>query len=229
MERIRSMETQKVNVTDTGIFYCPIGTEIMLRIENNETQLKGSLIGMDRNEFLILKTPLTSEAKALLKVNTPVKGIFIHEGIIFGFLTRVLAAVSSPAPEDCFAQFARNDGVAVLFLFEQHQLRCGFSATMGEGDGFLNKLLRMGRLSAAVVLVEEDGQEEFDQDGGVEPDAEAVFVGEGAADDPGGYVCGGEAVPVGVDGKVVGAAVVAAEGGVVFAFQFDAVVVDCVG
>jgi len=92
------MDTHKVNSTETESFFCPIGTELMLRVENSETPLRGFLVGMDRNEFLIFKTPLTSEAKELFKNNMSIKGIFMYEGTIFGFMTRVLNAVASPAP-----------------------------------------------------------------------------------------------------------------------------------
>ena len=92
------MDTQKLNLIETENFFCPIGTEMILQVENNETQLKGFLVGMDRNKFLILKTPMNSEAEELFKTKRSVKGIFLHEGTIFGYVAKVLGAVTSPAP-----------------------------------------------------------------------------------------------------------------------------------
>jgi len=92
------MVTRKVSSAEEEDFFCPIGTELMLRVESSQAQLKGSLVGIDRNNFLILKIPLTLEVRTLLTNNVSVKGIFLYEGTIFGFISKVLNKIIIPAP-----------------------------------------------------------------------------------------------------------------------------------
>jgi c-di-GMP-binding flagellar brake protein YcgR len=106
------METPKLTSVPGESFFCPIGTELMLRVENNDVQMKSALVGMDRGKFLILKTPKTPDVESLLKVEQSVKCIFLHNGTIFGFISKVLNAIELPAPLfflSCPAEMERHE------------------------------------------------------------------------------------------------------------------------
>ena len=92
------MDKQKMNSISEESFFCPIGTEMMLRVENNEAHLKSSLIGIDQNHYLILKTPKTPEVESLLKIDKSVKAIFLHNGTIYGFISKILSVIGTPVP-----------------------------------------------------------------------------------------------------------------------------------
>jgi c-di-GMP-binding flagellar brake protein YcgR len=90
------VEHPKMDSIPGESFFCPIGTEIMLRIENNDIPMKSSLVGLDRGNFLILKTPKTPVAEPLLQAERPIKCIFLHDGTIFGFVSRMLNTIELP-------------------------------------------------------------------------------------------------------------------------------------
>ena len=76
-------------------FSCPLGAEVLLRSGNSEVQLKSTLVGLERGEFLIIKT---SKVESLVEIDKSVKGIFVHDGAVFGFVSKVINVVESPAP-----------------------------------------------------------------------------------------------------------------------------------
>jgi c-di-GMP-binding flagellar brake protein YcgR len=92
------MDEPKIESISGESFFCPIGTQLMLRVENSDVQLKSSLVGMDRGKFLILTTPKTPDVDSLLKIEKSVKAIFLHDGTIYGFISKVLNAIGLPAP-----------------------------------------------------------------------------------------------------------------------------------
>lgn len=121
------METQKVNATKSESFSCPLGTELILRVEAGGVQLKGSLVGMDRNNFLILKIPLTVEVNALMKDNVSVKGLFMFEGTIFGFISKILSTIDSP---DLLLFLSYPDVMEKHELRKNMRIQCSIPATI---------------------------------------------------------------------------------------------------
>jgi c-di-GMP-binding flagellar brake protein YcgR len=79
-------------------FHCPVGTELVLRFEGVEARLKSTLIGMERGEFLIVRTPKVVGPEPLLSQGDPIKVIFIYDGTIYGFLSKYIHHVRVPSP-----------------------------------------------------------------------------------------------------------------------------------
>jgi c-di-GMP-binding flagellar brake protein YcgR len=79
-------------------FHCPVGTDLVLRFEGVETRLKSTLIGMAWGEFLIVRTPKVIGTESLLSRGDPIKVIFIHDGTIYGFLSKCIHHIRVPSP-----------------------------------------------------------------------------------------------------------------------------------
>jgi c-di-GMP-binding flagellar brake protein YcgR len=79
-------------------FHCPVGTDLVLRFEGLDVRLKSTLIGVAWGEFLIVRTPRVITAELLLSRGDPIKVIFIHDGIIYGFLSKFIHQVRTPSP-----------------------------------------------------------------------------------------------------------------------------------
>ncbi len=79
-------------------FHCPLGTDLVLRFEGVEARLKSTLIGEAWGEFLIVRTPKVIGAESLLSRGDPIKVIFIHDGTIYGFVSKFIHQVRVPSP-----------------------------------------------------------------------------------------------------------------------------------
>lgn len=79
-------------------FFCPIGTELIIQFEGDAAQLRSSLVGLENGEFLIIKAPKAPGLQPLLMIDKPVKAIFLHNGTVFGFMSKILLSIMSPAP-----------------------------------------------------------------------------------------------------------------------------------
>jgi len=117
---------------NVSCFHCPVGTDLVLRFEGVEARLKSSLIGMAWGEFLIVRTPKVIDTELLLSRGNPIKVIFIHDGTIYGFLSKCIHHVRVPSP--------------LLFIscpesMERYELRknlrvdCGIPSTIHLDDG----------------------------------------------------------------------------------------------
>lgn len=112
-------------------FYCPVGTDLVLRLEGVDARLKSTLIGVDHGEFLIVRTPRAAGIEPLLIKGSPVKVIFLHDGTIYGFLSKFLHQVRVPSPL-IFISYPKD--------MERHEIRknlridCYIPATLLIGD-----------------------------------------------------------------------------------------------
>ncbi len=92
------MADAKDGQPDAVDFHCPVGTDLVLRFEGTEARLNSKLIGEAWGEFLIVRAPKVASADMLLSRGDPIKVIFIHDGTIYGFLSKYLHQVRVPAP-----------------------------------------------------------------------------------------------------------------------------------
>jgi c-di-GMP-binding flagellar brake protein YcgR len=90
-------EIPDLDSKDIG-FHCPIGKDLVLRFEGIEARLKSALIGVERGEFLIVRTPQAIGTELLLSRGDPIKVIFMHNGTIYGFLSKYINDVRLPSP-----------------------------------------------------------------------------------------------------------------------------------
>jgi len=82
----------------TESFFCPLGTELILQIEESDAQLRSSLIGMERGKYLIIRIPRTPDLEPSLMTDQSIKAIFLYDGTIFAFISTILMSIMSPAP-----------------------------------------------------------------------------------------------------------------------------------
>jgi c-di-GMP-binding flagellar brake protein YcgR len=113
-------------------FFCPIGTDLMLRIREGETPLKSILLGMDRGNFLIIRSPKSPGVEPLLGMGNQINVIFLSEGTIYAFAAQILGHARSPAPLH-FLSYPES--------MERHELRknlrinCSIPAALHGADG----------------------------------------------------------------------------------------------
>jgi c-di-GMP-binding flagellar brake protein YcgR len=79
-------------------FFCPLGTELILQIEGNDAQLRSSLVGMERDKYLIIRIPKAPGLEPLELIDKPIKAIFLYDGTIFAFISTILVSIVSPSP-----------------------------------------------------------------------------------------------------------------------------------
>jgi c-di-GMP-binding flagellar brake protein YcgR len=79
-------------------FFCPLGTELILQIEENDAQLRSSLVGMERGNYLIIRIPRTPGLEPSMMVDKAIKAIFLYDGTIYVFLSTIIMSIVTPAP-----------------------------------------------------------------------------------------------------------------------------------
>jgi c-di-GMP-binding flagellar brake protein YcgR len=113
------MDKEDIDYFDVGKrISIEIGTQMQIQIEGFASRVKGILVGIETNEYLIIKLPYTSIDWQLLKTKL-FKGNqiivrYLHKGTIFGFQSTVLDVIFTPA-KLIFAKYPS--------IIEEHNIR----------------------------------------------------------------------------------------------------------
>lgn len=97
------MERKGIKAPSASCYRLPIdiGTELHMEIVDVSSRFKSSVIGMQHNRYIIVKTPEIVaddfEEKCARNKGAKVIGKFQHVGSIFGFETNLLGIITNPA------------------------------------------------------------------------------------------------------------------------------------
>jgi len=72
-----------------------LGTDLQVDIEGTEIRFKSKLVGVEPNQFLLIKLPVSDDAVDQITKN-PVVVRYIYKGSIFGFRTTYINSASDP-------------------------------------------------------------------------------------------------------------------------------------
>ena len=97
------METHGTNhsATERRIFI-ELGAHLQIEIEGVAFRFKSSVVGIEPNEYLIIKTPIIphdapfSSIKHKLFPRNQIAIRYLHKGTVFGFKTKLIEAISTP-------------------------------------------------------------------------------------------------------------------------------------
>lgn len=73
-----------------------LGCPIFIEISNQKNKLSSRVIGVEHRDYLIVKTP-TGAGAGTLKAGKIFVIKYVHQGIVYGFKTHVLTAITRPA------------------------------------------------------------------------------------------------------------------------------------
>jgi c-di-GMP-binding flagellar brake protein YcgR len=166
-----------IEESNSESFFCPIGTEIVLRFEERDVPLKSVLVGLDRNMFLIIRAPKLPGLAPGLMIGSSFKVLFIYDGTIYGFQSKVLMSILSPAPL-LFIAYPEN--------MQRHELRkdfrmnCSIPVAIAVKDGMeLGGLITNLSLGGCRATVANDPltTAHFSIDGAFELSSEMLGIG----------------------------------------------------
>ena len=76
------------------------GTEVLIELAGLKLRIKSSVVGMEKGRYLIVRISdqdLIGSFRSELVKEGPMVLRFLHDNIIYGFSTGILAVVSAPA------------------------------------------------------------------------------------------------------------------------------------
>lgn len=76
------------------------GTEVLIELAALKLRIKSSVVGMEKGRYLIVRISdqdLIGSFRSELVKESPMTIRFLHNNIIYGFSTEIIAVVSSPA------------------------------------------------------------------------------------------------------------------------------------
>ena len=80
--------------------FIEIGAQLQIEIEGVASRFKSSVVGIEPDEYLVIKTPIISprfgSIKHKLFPGSKIVVRYLHKGTVFGFKTKLIEAISSP-------------------------------------------------------------------------------------------------------------------------------------
>ena len=97
------MKIRDINLSDTGKrIFIEIGAQLQIEIEGVAFRFKSSVVGIEPNEYLIIKTPIIphdapfGSIKHKLFPGNQIAIRYLHKGTVFGFQSKLIEAISTP-------------------------------------------------------------------------------------------------------------------------------------
>ena len=103
------------------------GKEVIIRIPGREQSYRGTIVGLDPYDFVIVKVRLPSAIRKELKFGGDVVIKYVHQGTIYGFKAMVHNAISSPAP---MLFFDYPDVLEKLELRQTQRTKCNIDGML---------------------------------------------------------------------------------------------------
>lgn len=91
-------EEQKVQRSTQFELHVGLGAPMLLQATGTDSNIKSELVGLARNEFLIIRMPLIPGARNIFVDGKQLIVRYLSEGTIFGFRAYILKSVFKPAP-----------------------------------------------------------------------------------------------------------------------------------
>jgi len=97
------MKSEEFEYFDTGKrMSIELGAQLQIEIEGVEFRFKSTLVGMESDEYLIIKTPVVprhapfGSIKHKLFPGTQIVARYLYKGTVFGFQSKLIEAISTP-------------------------------------------------------------------------------------------------------------------------------------
>lgn len=109
-----------------------LGTRMLLRTGGLKADIKSELIGVSRNEFLIVKAPVIPGMRTLFAGGENVVVRYLSEGTIFGFHSTMLQSQLKPVPL-LFLEYPYQ--VEKIELRKEKRTQCALPSKVHSKDG----------------------------------------------------------------------------------------------
>lgn len=107
------------------------GKEVVIRIPGRDQSYRGTIVGLDPYDFIIVKVRLPSAIRKELKFGGNVIVKYVHQGTIYGFRAMVHNAISSPAQ---LLFFDYPDVIEKLTLRRSSRTNCNIDGMLHTSD-----------------------------------------------------------------------------------------------
>jgi c-di-GMP-binding flagellar brake protein YcgR len=85
----------KVNEKDLGVEW---GMLLMIRFQGFSESHKGTLVGMDRGQYLICSVPQIRNIWATVQTKSHAVVRYLHKGVVYGFKCSIISFIEEPVP-----------------------------------------------------------------------------------------------------------------------------------